>query len=75
MALTKTALRKAVGRKAFTIPQASEALGKSVSATRAALLAAAEAGVVQVVGRANPQARTGERRGRPATLFQVAQGR
>jgi predicted ArsR family transcriptional regulator len=75
MALTKTQVRKQVGRKAFTIPQFAASTGASVSTARRQVLALAEAGGLEIVGQVDPQAREGEKRGRPATQFRVVAGK
>lgn len=70
MSVSKTALRKSVGRGRFTVADYAEAHGTTRRTALNHLRNAAEQGVVEVVG----QTETGER-GRPARLYKVAAGK
>lgn len=70
MDLTKTDVRKAVGRKAFTVRDLAEALEVTAPTARKHVTRLVEAEKVEHIGKTE----TGQR-GRPADLFRVRAGK
>lgn len=70
MSVSKTVLRKSVGRGKFTVADYADSHGVTRRTALNHLRNAAENGVVEVVGRQE----TGKR-GRPAHLYKVAAGK
>lgn len=68
--VTKTALRKAVGRGKFTVADLAEAFEVTAPTARKHITRLAEAGKVEHVGKTE----TGKR-GRPADQYKVASGK
>jgi response regulator of citrate/malate metabolism len=74
--LTKTALRKAVGRGRFTVADLAEAQGTARVTARQKLAKLEAEGLVERVGTRKVTTESGEfGRGRPATIYKVASGK